>query len=142
MTLLLIIDNYSYDFVEPFTGFCVKRGLLPPVSPEVIHIQLLRSWQSFTKLFQSFASGLMLHTPFLTPHSSHPIPHPIPHTSFLTPHSSHLIPHTSFLTPFLTPHSSHPIPHTPRLTPHASFIQEGTRQNDVYIEQTSGKQGL
>ncbi|HBE40485.1 MAG TPA: hypothetical protein DDW27_04655 [Bacteroidales bacterium] len=55
----MLIDNFSYDFVEPFTGFCIKRGHSPPVSPEVIHIQPLHGWRPFTKLFQSFISGLI-----------------------------------------------------------------------------------
>ena len=71
---------------------------------------------------QSNSGGFDLHTSYIAPHTSHPIPH----TPYLTPHTSHLIHHTSYIVPHtshLIPHTSHLIHHTSYIAPHVSYFE-------------------
>ena len=148
-------------FMNTCTNVCTYIHCFVTLSPQSLtshshHFNLQKPFLHTLEIptLPSLAFHSSPHTPSLTLHPSHPIPHfslphltphppsltphpshPIPHTSPLTPHPSHFTPHTPsltslYLTSPLTPHPSHFTPHTPSLTspltPHPSHFTPHT----------------
>ena len=121
-------------FMNTCTNVCTYIHCFVALSPQSLtshshHLNLQKPFLHTLEIptLPSLAFHSSPHTPSLTLHPLHPIPHfslphLTPHTPSLTLHPSHPIPHTSPLTPHPSHHPSHPIPHTSPLTPHPSLL--------------------